>query len=1160
MRRNLLQSVSGRKVLDILSTGVLGSSVPSTGQNGPSYLYNDVVENNLELLEVRGRIFSTTLPAGSWYAWNDGRLEVANTVSTGQYTASYTLYVLGTSYGTGVITFNVGEVGVTITSQPTSASVTAPTTQTFTVIATGFGTLTYQWQRSTNSGSSWTPISGATSSSYITPATSVSGGNANSGDQYRVVVSNGIATVTSNTATLTVASAVDVTLPVLTGTISVTNLGPLSYTISWPLASDNIAVASYEYRINGGSYVNTGTVRTANISGRPSNFSDTVEVRARDAAGNASTPALSVVVNAGLDVTPPSLSGSITVSSITVNSYNLSWPAATDNVGVSSYEYRINGGAYTNVGNATTTSVTGRPFGFSDTVEVRARDAAGNSSSLLTVTINAAPDINAPTFTGAVTASALTFTGYTASWPAATDNVGVSSYEYRINGGAYTNVGNSLSVVISSRPNNFTDLFEVRARDAAGNTSSILALTINAAVDTTAPVLIGSMVSSSVGPTSYTLLWPVATDNVGVSSYEYRINGGAYVNVGNITAASITGRTLGFSDTVEVRARDAAGNVSSPPLSILVVSTADVTPPVFTGSIVPSSINASGYTLTWPTASDNIGVIAYDYRINGGAYVSVGNFTSTTISGRPNNFSDFIEVRARDAAGNSSAPLSTTVVANVDSTAPVLTGSIVASNITANSYSLTWPTASDNIGVTSYEYRINGGNYINVGNATTVNLSSRPPNFSDFIEVRARDAAGNSSTPLLSLTVSAALDNTLPVLVGSLTPSSITSSGYVVNWPTATDNISIIAYDYRINSGSWNSVGLATGTTITGRPPNFSDFIEVRARDAAGNVSSPPLSTTVNAAVTPDNQAPNFTGDITVTNITITAYTLNWVAATDNIAVTGYEVRLNGGAWAAVGNVLSYTINDRTPNSQDLVEVRAFDAVGNRSDSVATTVTTLNLALQMTPIPTTATVGIPIQQIAVSVGSSFVGSVTIVPTDGGGGGTFTPSQLVLTSGQVGSFAYTANSIGSKLITLINNRGYSNPAPQQVIVSAYTPPVTTPGGSTRSIIVDLRTAIAEHNVVRNAAAFSLNYAVDFEVSLRSLTLSAPSSVDIPFSAARGTFTMMRTSAPLSVSLRLRNGVNINLLVKKMFILDEDIVLMTLTNTSVTTSATVSILQG
>lgn len=98
--------------------------------------------------------------------------------------------------------------GPTINTQPSNQTVTAPATATFTVSATASaGSLTYQWQRSTNSGGSWSNVStgtGGTTASYTTPATSVSSGSANNGDQYRCQVSDSNGTVNTSAATLTV--------------------------------------------------------------------------------------------------------------------------------------------------------------------------------------------------------------------------------------------------------------------------------------------------------------------------------------------------------------------------------------------------------------------------------------------------------------------------------------------------------------------------------------------------------------------------------------------------------------------------------------------------------------------------------------------------------------------------------------------------------------------------------------------------------------------------------------------------------------------------------------------------------------------------------------------------------------------------------------------
>src|SRR5205807_2538820 len=92
------------------------------------------------------------------------------------------------------LTVNPDPIAPSITSQPASQTITAGQTARFSVNASGTAPLNYQWQK--NGGA----ISGATSSSYTTPAEAVS----DSGAQFTAVVSNSAGTVTSNAATLTV--------------------------------------------------------------------------------------------------------------------------------------------------------------------------------------------------------------------------------------------------------------------------------------------------------------------------------------------------------------------------------------------------------------------------------------------------------------------------------------------------------------------------------------------------------------------------------------------------------------------------------------------------------------------------------------------------------------------------------------------------------------------------------------------------------------------------------------------------------------------------------------------------------------------------------------------------------------------------------------------
>jgi hypothetical protein len=92
---------------------------------------------------------------------------------------------------------------ITIGTQPTNLTVVDGEPAQFTVVATATrgATLSYQWQLSTNGGSTFTNLSSATSATLAFPEVVL----ADDGNQYRVIVSTtGATSVTSTAATLTV--------------------------------------------------------------------------------------------------------------------------------------------------------------------------------------------------------------------------------------------------------------------------------------------------------------------------------------------------------------------------------------------------------------------------------------------------------------------------------------------------------------------------------------------------------------------------------------------------------------------------------------------------------------------------------------------------------------------------------------------------------------------------------------------------------------------------------------------------------------------------------------------------------------------------------------------------------------------------------------------
>lgn len=88
------------------------------------------------------------------------------------------------------------------------------------------------------------------------------------------------------------------------------------------------------------------------------------------------------------------------------------------------------------------------------------------------------PDTTAPEMTGALSVAFTSPNFFQVSWSAATDAVGVTGYEYSVDGGAYVSNGLALSKAFGPRATGSFTTFAVRAFDGAGNRSAALGTSI----------------------------------------------------------------------------------------------------------------------------------------------------------------------------------------------------------------------------------------------------------------------------------------------------------------------------------------------------------------------------------------------------------------------------------------------------------------------------------------------------------------------------------------------------------------------------------------------------------------------------------------------------------------------------------------------------------
>ncbi len=120
----------------------------------------------------------------------------------------------------------------------------------------------------------------------------------------------------------------------------------------------------------------------------------------------------------------------------------------------------------------------------------------------------------------------------------------------------------------------------VKAKDLAGNVSNSSAAGSLTTLDTAAPSAPTGVTANNITPTSATVSWTAATDNVGVTGYEVFVDGVSKATTTGATSVNLTGLTQG-TYAVTVKAKDAAGNVSaaSGAYSLVIPAAPDTTAP-----------------------------------------------------------------------------------------------------------------------------------------------------------------------------------------------------------------------------------------------------------------------------------------------------------------------------------------------------------------------------------------------------------------------------------------------------------------------------------------------------------------------------------------------------------------------------------------------------
>ena len=190
-------------------------------------------------------------------------------------------------------------------------------------------------------------------------------------------------------ATIWGTQVIDTEAPSTPANLVLNSTSTASANLSWTASTDNIAVTYYQVFVNGVFHSNSPTT-TATVSGLSQGTTYSFYVVAADAAGNISNPSNTVTGTTLTDNQAPSNPTNLSVTSVGTNNIEIQWTAATDNIGVDSYNIYVNDQLMGST-NSTSSNVSNLDPATAYALYVVAKDAGGNvsgPSNTVTATTN----------------------------------------------------------------------------------------------------------------------------------------------------------------------------------------------------------------------------------------------------------------------------------------------------------------------------------------------------------------------------------------------------------------------------------------------------------------------------------------------------------------------------------------------------------------------------------------------------------------------------------------------------------------------------------------------------------------------------------------------------------------------------------------------------
>ncbi|HKH20709.1 MAG TPA: Ig-like domain-containing protein, partial [Gammaproteobacteria bacterium] len=629
-------------------------------------------------------------------------------------------------------------------------------------------------------------------------------------------------------------------------------------------------------------------------------------------------------INPG-DMAAPSTPTNLTANAFSDSQVDLSWNAATDNVGVTSYLIYRNGtlvavaGEVTHYSDTTTAPLTSYQY------EIRARDAAGNvSGASTTASVTTPADTTPPTVSVTAPASGALLSGPVTLAANATDAVVVDHVDFLVNNNV---VGTDTTAPYGVTWNSATiadGLTTITARASDTSNNSAISSVVNVTVDNTPPeTTITSGPPPLTNSTSASFIFTATEAN---STFACSLDGSTF----NACTSPITYTTLASSShTFQVRGTDGAGNTDSSPASQ--AWSVDSIPPTVTSTVPASGANgvspaanitavfsegmnaatiaASTFTVKVKQGNNPplAAVVTYDTAsrtatLNPNANLSNSTTYTVTVKGGVSGAKDLVgNALSSDFSWNFSTGVLDLTPPTVTLTAPT-NGATVSGTVTLSA------TANDNGGVNHVDFLVNNV-VVDTDSTSPYSISWNSASVADgsvIITARAVDNASNTTTSTgATVTVNnTTVDTTITAGPSGSVNSPLASFSFTATITGSTFACSLDGAAFSACTSPKAYSGLANG----------SHTFQVRATNPAGLTDSTPANRTwIIDTVTPDTT-------ITVGPSGTVASAAASFSFTATEAGSIFACSLDGAAFSACSSPQNYT---NLANGSHTFQVRA---------------------------------------------------------------------------------------------------------------------------------------------------------------------------------------------------------------------------------------------